>query len=139
MEQRVMTVIEIKKETPAVLVVEDDEEIREALKEILSSEGYRVHTATNGQEGLDHLRSNSAKPGIIILDLMMPIMDGWHFRNHQLQDPDFAKIPVIVITADGNASQKAKAMNATAGLKKPLNLEEFLKTIQDSIIGSEPC
>jgi CheY-like chemotaxis protein len=119
-----------------VLVIEDDTEIREALSDILSSEGYTVHTANNGQEGLDYLKTQRQKPGIIILDLMMPIMDGWHFRNHQLQDPDLAKIPVVIITADGNASQKAKAMNATAGLKKPIDLDEFLETIQKSIISS---
>jgi CheY-like chemotaxis protein len=65
---------------------------------------------------------------------MMPVMDGWHFRNHQLQDPDFAKIPVVVITADGNAAQKAKAMNATAGLKKPIDLDRFLMTIEELIV-----
>lgn len=117
-----------------VLVIEDDTEIREALKEILESEGYAVRTATNGQEGLDYLKSSATKPGIIVLDLMMPVMDGWHFRNHQLQDPDFAKIPVVVITADGNAAQKAKAMNATAGLKKPIDLDRFLMTIEELIV-----
>jgi CheY-like chemotaxis protein len=117
-----------------VLVIEDDTEIREALKEILESEGYEVRTATNGQEGLDYLKSSATKPGIIVLDLMMPVMDGWHFRNHQLQDPDFAKIPVVVITADGNAAQKAKAMNATAGLKKPIDLDRFLTTIEELIV-----
>jgi CheY-like chemotaxis protein len=117
-----------------VLVIEDDTEIREALKEILESEGYEVRTATNGQEGLDYLKSSATKPGIIVLDLMMPVMDGWHFRNHQLQDPEFAKIPVVVITADGNAAQKAKAMNATAGLKKPIDLDRFLTTIEELIV-----
>jgi CheY-like chemotaxis protein len=122
------------KESHPVLVIEDDTEIREALKEILESEGYQVRTATNGQEGLDYLKSSATKPGIIVLDLMMPVMDGWHFRNHQLQDPDFAKIPVVVITADGNAAQKAKAMNAAAGLKKPIDLDRFLTTIEELIV-----
>lgn len=120
-----------------VLIIEDDTEIREALSDILVSEGYAVQTANNGQEGLDYLKSQNEKPGIIILDLMMPIMDGWHFRDHQLQDPELAKIPVVVVTADGNASQKAKTMNATAGLKKPIDLDEFLETILKSIILSQ--
>jgi CheY-like chemotaxis protein len=121
-------------ESRPILVIEDDTEIREALKEILESEGYLVRTATNGQEGLDYLKSGATKPGIIVLDLMMPVMDGWNFRSHQLQDPDFAKIPVVVITADGNAAQKAKAMNATAGLKKPIDLDRFLTTTEELIV-----
>jgi CheY-like chemotaxis protein len=115
------------------LIIEDDLEIREALTEILSSEGYSVRIAKNGKEGLDSLKSVAPLPRLIILDLMMPIMDGWHFRNHQLQDPALAKIPVVVITADGNASQKARTMNAFAGLKKPIDLDEFLITIKNSI------
>jgi CheY-like chemotaxis protein len=114
----------------SILIIEDDGDIREALLEILTSEGYEVHTATHGQEGLDYLKTAPKPPGLIVLDLMMPVMDGWHFRNQQLQNAALARIPVIVITAEGNATQKAKAMNASAGISKPIDLDEFLKTIK---------
>jgi CheY-like chemotaxis protein len=112
------------------MVIEDDHEIRSALVDILTAEGYRVLAASNGKEGLDLLRNGSPQPRTIILDLMMPVMDGWLFRNHQAQDAELAKIPVIVITADGNAKAKAKAMNATAGIRKPIDLDELLGTVR---------
>ena len=117
-----------------ILVIEDDLEIRNALTEILAAEGYSVQSAPNGQEGLDLLRKGNHRPHVIILDLMMPIMDGWIFRNHQLQDPELSKIPVLVITADGNAKAKAKAMNALAGIRKPIDLDELLEAIKTAIL-----
>jgi CheY-like chemotaxis protein len=117
--------------TPSsVLIIEDDFEIRKALLDILRSEGYSVQAATDGQEALEVLRKGAQKPNVIILDLMMPVMDGWIFRNHQLQDPSIAKIPVIVITAEGTAKAKAKAMNAVAGIRKPIDLDELLGTLR---------
>lgn len=116
-----------------ILVIEDDLEIRNALVDILAAEGYAVQSATNGQEGLDLLRNGTRRPNVIILDLMMPVMDGWIFRNHQLQDPELSKIPVLVITADGNAQAKAKAMNALAGIRKPIDLDLLLEAIEMAV------
>src|SRR3982074_3818832 len=89
-----------------ILVVEDDPDIRAALTQILSDDGYAVATAANGQEAIDHLRRTSP-PALILLDLMMPVMDGWQFRSHQKQDPALKSIPVVIVTADGSAQNKA--------------------------------
>src|SRR5476651_1166296 len=80
-----------------ILVVDDDVPIREALTQLLTLEGYVVLTAGNGQEGLDILRSS--RPDLILLDLRMPIMDGWEFKEAKDADPTFASIPVFVFSA----------------------------------------
>src|SRR5262245_59582395 len=79
----------------SVLIIEDDPDIREALAEILEDEGYATVLAGNGREALDHL-AKSEMPALILLDLMMPIMDGWQFRDEQRRSPSYAAIPVVV-------------------------------------------
>src|SRR3989442_5653067 len=81
-----------------ILVVDDDSEIRSTFRQILSQESYDVHCAAHGADALDALRRGLA-PHVIVLDLMMPVMDGWSFREQQMADPTFAMIPVIVCTA----------------------------------------
>jgi len=102
-----------------ILLVEDDRSIRVALQAILEDEGYAVTAADNGRQALERLRS-SAAPDLIVLDLRMPVMDGWEFRAAQKDDPKLARIPVLAISADGSA--KAAAIDAQAYLRKPLNM-----------------
>src|ERR1700691_1256786 len=83
---------------PKILVVEDDEDAREAMVALLQMKGYHAVPAGNGREALDYLDQASA-PDLIILDLWMPVMDGWHFRSEQIKNPRLAHIPVIVVTA----------------------------------------
>jgi CheY-like chemotaxis protein len=111
-----------------VLLVEDDDDIRLALVEALQDEGIAVRAAANGADALDGLRQG-APPCLIVLDLMMPVMDGWQFRDKQLEDPTLASIPVVVLTADGNAKAKAAKMNAALGLAKPVRLDDLIKVI----------
>lgn len=111
-----------------ILVVEDDAAIRDALSLVLEDEGYRVTGAANGQEALAHLR-NGCRPNLIILDLMMPVMDGWQFRKHQLQDSSLAAIPVVVLSADGNVLQKAADIDAVDCLQKPIDLDCLLEKV----------
>lgn len=113
-----------------ILVVEDDQDIRDALRDGLEMMGYQVHTSSNGKEALAYLAQVQDYPCLIFLDLMMPIMDGWEFRTHQSADPRFSKIPVVVITANGNAKQKAEQMGASVGLQKPLEFERLFEVAQ---------
>ena len=110
-------------------MVEDDFAIRETLRELLEEEGYRVTQASNGAEALARLRE-SKTPKLILLDLMMPVMDGWEFRHAIEGDPRLADIPVIVISADHGLEQKIDAMHVEGYLAKPFELERLLETVE---------
>jgi signal transduction histidine kinase len=118
----------------SLLVVEDDADIREALDGLLSMEGFRVAGCSNGREALDWLRA-SPRPDVIVLDLMMPVMDGWQFRVAQKHDPELATIPVVALSADATA--KAAAIDADAYLKKPVEYETLIDTIDRLLVASE--
>jgi signal transduction histidine kinase len=110
-----------------ILVVEDEEIIRDALGPILEEDGYQVTFAENGHEALRRLYTESL-PDIIVLDLRMPVMDGWQFRIIQKDDPRLGRIPVVAISADGGP--KAAAISAQAYLRKPVQSTEILATIE---------
>jgi CheY-like chemotaxis protein len=112
----------------SILIVEDDLDVREALTQVLEFEGYAVVGATNGQEALDHLRAGNV-PSLILLDLMMPVMDGLQFRSVQMDDPSLAAIPVIVISADGKVDQKVASLGVAGYMKKPLDVDSLLAMI----------
>ena len=112
-----------------ILLVDDDIGIRTALAEILEDEGYRVASAANGQEALTYLQQQLHVPCLILLDLMMPIMNGWDFRRVQQQDPQLASIPVVVISADNSISQKAASLGVHSYLAKPINVEHLIATV----------
>jgi signal transduction histidine kinase len=109
-----------------ILLVEDDSGIREVLHGILEEEGYAVTAAENGRQALDRLHS-SAAPDLIVLDLRMPVMDGWQFRAAQKADPMLANIPVLAVSAD--RSPQAEAIDAAGYIRKPLSTESLLTTI----------
>ena len=114
-----------------ILLVEDDESIRTDLSALLEMEGFKVYAAENGQAAVKLLESAPLNPSLILLDIMMPVMDGWQFREAQLQMHEASSIPVIVMTADGHASEKATRMNAQGFIQKPIHsIDSFLKTIQ---------
>jgi CheY-like chemotaxis protein len=114
-----------------ILVVEDDREIRSALVELLKFEGYLVHAASDGQQALDQLRQG-IRPHLIILDLMMPVKSGAQFREEQIQDPTISGIPVIVLSADSNIRKVSESMGVRHFLKKPVNLEDLLASVQSA-------
>jgi len=118
----------------SILIVEDDRSIREALRGLLDDEGYSVTTAENGSQALDRLRSHEA-PDLIILDLRMPVMDGWEFRAAQKTESSLAGIPVLAISADGSA--KAAAIDAAAYLHKPLDQDALLDAISRIMVDVE--
>lgn len=100
-----------------ILLVEDEAPIREVIEAVLQAEGYEVVCTANGSDALDVLRAG-LRPCIIILDLMMPIMDGWQFRVAQLGDPELLKIPTIVYSAVGNVREAVEELNVAGGFEK---------------------
>jgi len=116
-------------QTGDVLVVEDDADIRESLVEILMEEGYVARGFANGAEALAFLRSGGAA-SVILLDLMMPVMDGREFRLELEKDATFSSIPVILLTADNNPRRKAATLGAVGGLGKPVRLDDLLSTVE---------
>ena len=111
----------------SVLVVEYDFDLRDALVPILEYEGHRVVSAANGREALDRLKAMPL-PSLILLDLMMPVMNGWQFRAEQQHDPQFAHIPVVIVTA--LAVNNRQALGAEAVLTKPLDFDRLLKVVR---------
>jgi CheY-like chemotaxis protein len=122
------TVVASGSPAPQVLIVEDDIDIRDALSQILEEEGFTVSTAANGQEALDLLRSGPP-PRLILLDLMMPVMNGWQFRAAQKQDPALAEIPVVVISADTHIRDKAMQIGVEEYFRKPIEISGLLSTM----------
>lgn len=118
-------------ESKHVLVVEDDAFARQTLATILKSEGHTVTTASNGQEALACLRALPC-PGLILLDLMMPIMDGWEFCRHQAKDPRLAGIPVVILSAVDQGEPRSHPPEAAGYLRKPYVVEDVLRVVQGS-------
>lgn len=107
----------------SVLIVDDDDDIRETFADALRFVGYPVLTAPNGKAALDLLAKVEAPPCLILLDMMMPVMDGEEFRKHQLANSELAEIPVVVISADRDALQQAMLLGAADGLSKPIQFD----------------
>jgi two-component system chemotaxis response regulator CheY len=112
-----------------ILLVEDDVDVREALAEALSDRGYAVDTAGDGLVALQVLRGGK-RPGVILLDLMMPRMDGVEFRSAQRADPKLADLPVVLLSADARMEEKARAMKVQDAIRKPIDLEQLYRVIE---------
>lgn len=108
-----------------VLIVEDDKDILETLRQLLELEGYRVSTATNGKEAFERL-ANEEHPRLILLDLMMPVMNGWEFLAAKEKNEAFSSIPVLVVSAGGNVPVPA---SASGFIKKPVELDVLLDAV----------
>lgn len=115
--------------TGPILVVDDDTDLRAMVVELLELEGYRAIAASHGQEALDLLRQG-IRPGLILLDMMMPVMDGWRFRAEQKKDPNLARIPVVVCTAYGDVRSMVDKLDAAAGVRKPMRFETLREVIE---------
>ena len=107
-----------------ILIIEDDKDIRTSLEEAAQALGIHAIGAEDGQEALD-LLSSIEPPCLILLDLMMPKMNGWQFRVEQQKDQRIANIPVVIISADGSIEQKADKIGAVEFLKKPFEFKDF--------------
>jgi CheY-like chemotaxis protein len=114
---------------PSILIVEDDFLIRETLIEFLEEEGYSVVGVANGQEALTYLR-DSHQPHLILLDLMMPVMNGLQFLAEQQHDPALAGIPVVLLSADRSGQEKVLASVRVEHLEKPVRLVNLLNMVE---------
>lgn len=112
-----------------VLVVDDDAEIREVLVELLEERGYRTVAASNGKQALDALHSGTC-PELILLDMMMPVMDGAEFRAKQQAEPAIAEIPVVLISAHEDLRKRVVELKANAALQKPIAFRDLFDTVR---------
>lgn len=110
-----------------ILVIEDDAAIRQTMKDILEIQGYHVFLAANGKEGTDQLRAIAPNPCAILLDLMMPEMNGWQFLDFQRNDPKLRGIPVIICSA---YEESAKSVKPQAFVSKPVQLDQLLGAVK---------
>jgi len=112
---------------PNILLIEDDSDLADVIVEVLRTEGYRVAYARDGKAALELLKEQEL-PDLILLDLMMPNMNGWEFREAQMRDARIAKIPVVVLSATG---ERARPIDAALVLRKPVTLETLLRAAQE--------
>ena len=113
-----------------ILIVDDDAGIRQLLLLFLEHKGYTAKSVTNGREALDLLQPDQPLPQLILLDLMMPIMDGASFRQAQLSDPRMAAIPVVVLSAAENIEAQAPLLTADAYVPKPIEFDSLLQIVE---------
>jgi CheY-like chemotaxis protein len=111
-----------------LLLVEDDVDLRETLAEILRLQGFDPVTAGSGAEAFEILRQGEA-PRVILLDLMMPEMSGWEFRDVQRRDPALASIPVVLISGVSDLAEAAEATHASAFLSKPVDIDVLVRLL----------
>lgn len=112
-----------------ILLVDDDDDLRDVLGELLEECGYQVATAQNGLDALSYLRA-SAKPRVVLLDLMMPVMDGATFREEQRRDQELNQIPVFLLTARGESDDSLSDLGAARVFRKPIALTDLLEAIE---------
>ncbi len=120
-----------------ILVVEDDAALREALSQVLADEGYDLLSARDGLEAVNCLKKGN-RPDVILLDLSMPVVNGWEFRMFQKRDPDLARIPVILITAGGYTREEVAWLEPSALLPKPLDLPFLLSAVRKFCVSPRP-
>jgi CheY-like chemotaxis protein len=112
-----------------ILVVEDNFILSETLSTLLGADGYRVCAASDGQEALERLRGKD-RPALVILDLMMPIKDGFAFLKERRQQSELADIPVIVVSAADDLQEQATALGVAEYLSKPVDPAELLRIVR---------
>lgn len=119
-----------------ILLVEDDRSLRDTLADVLLDEGYEVAAAANGREALDRLAAS--QPDLILLDLVMPVMDGWAFREEQRKTPELAAIPTVVLSATHPTDGPGlRTLGADAVLSKPVRMERLIGALR-AVLKSPP-
>ena len=130
-----LVVVKTKMAKKKILVVEDDKDIQDSVVELLESEGFETICANNGREALQILKDTAQNlPDLIILDLMMPVMDGFEFREEQKRDPRIANVPIVIMSADGNIEPKKHKIDAKAYIKKPLDVDDLMELVKQHAV-----
>lgn len=119
-----------------ILIIDDDPDIAEILRLILEVQGYEVVTARHGAAGLEALHGPAHGASLVVVDLMMPVMDGWSVHEALQRDPQLRHIPMVLITADFRAVPRAQALGVAAVLRKPFGADEFLDTVRTLVPAS---
>lgn len=112
-----------------ILIIEDEDDVRDLTAEALVEHGYTVEVAADGREGLAKLRATK-QPCLILLDLMMPVMNGWEFRAAQLRDPCIASVPVIIFSGARHLKEKLAQLRVEASLSKPFRVDALLAAVR---------
>lgn len=120
----------------SVLLVDDDEDARDALAETLLERGFTVNTAQNGRAALEWLHRSKQRPAVVLLDLAMPVMDGRAFLHVRHSDPGLSRIPVFVVSAEKGCSDLAQSHDVKGVLPKPITLDGLLAAIEGLHIGA---
>lgn len=121
---------------PSVLIIEDHSDVRTSFADLLELEGWHVVQAANGIQALRALEEG-LEPSVILLDLELPFMSGWHLHRHLRRDAAFSRIPVVIVTAHDVAA--AGVAGAFAVLQKPMDARQLLDTMRACIEGVQPC
>jgi two-component system, chemotaxis family, chemotaxis protein CheY len=112
-----------------ILIVEDDSDVRVALADVLADAGFSISCAADGRQGLSCLKTADRLPDLILLDLLMPRADGFQFRKKQLKKSLWARIPVVVLTADTHLFDTLDQLRAAAYIRKPVDVEALIELI----------
>jgi CheY-like chemotaxis protein len=118
---------------PCVLIVEDEPDVREFMELLLQTSGYETMSAPNGLEALERMRGR--KPCVVLLDLMMPVMNGWEFRERQLEEAGLADVPVVCVSAVFDPQQVASRLHVPC-LKKPVEFPALLSEVAQACRGN---
>ena len=113
-----------------LLIVDDDRDLRDSLIDFLTIEGYEVHSAGNGREALEWFKGRTTYPGLIFLDIVMPVLDGWGFLQERCGDPLINLIPIVVMSGSLGVADRAMAAGAVHVLQKPFGGKDMLPVIE---------
>jgi CheY-like chemotaxis protein len=124
----------------AILIVDDDNDVRAALAELLEAEGFSVEGVPDGRAALARLRAAKVHPAVILLDLMMPGMDGWDFRDEQMRDPQLAAVPVVIVSASGFSRNSIQTQfRPAAFVQKPIERAALLGVLRELVRSGAPA
>lgn len=113
-----------------LLIVDDDRDLRDSLIDFLTIEGHEVYSAGNGREALEWFNGRTTFPGLIFLDIVMPVLDGWGFLRERLGYPLIKLIPIVVMSGSLGVAERAMAAGAVHVLRKPFGTQDMLPVIE---------